>query len=401
MASPPPSVSPDQAKSSPGSQSALRTRNIRRIAERLRVSGPATQTELAESTGLSGATVSNLIHLMAASGTVELEPTTHNGRRATRVRLSSGRVAVAGVDIGRRHVRVVIASLGYRVVAEQAIPLPRGHQAAEAIAKADEVLGSLLAAAGLGRADLLGVGVGLPGPIDAETGTVEPGTVLPEWIGVDLAAIGARLGCPVYFDNDANLGALSEVTWGARRGVRHLVFVKIGAGIGTGLVLAGTGYAGSSGIAGEIGHSPFGVSDLACPCGRVGCLETVASAAAMAARLSERAGAPVGVDEFVERCRSGVPEAVSILDQAGDALGRALGTVGNLLNPDVFVVGGPLAGLGDLYLPSIRRGMAATAIDGVLRSGRLVTSSLGERAEALGATVLVMRNSDLAAAVGR
>jgi len=377
----------------PGSQSALRELNQQRIIDALLGSGPLTQAELARQTGLSTATVSNIVKTMTAIGSLETEPTTSSGRRALLVRLSNNGAVAVGIDFGRRHLRIVLASLGFTVVAERFVELPLGHRAEESIDRASQLLAALLEEHDVKPSAVLGVGVGIPGPIDQRTGTVVQGAILPEWVGIHLLELEKRLHFPVVFDNDANLGALAEVTWGPHNTVDNLVFVKIGSGIGAGLILGGHPFSGSLGITGEIGHETITDNGVACHCGNRGCLETVASTSVMMALLGTRA--PVSTADIVRNALSGDSATLRVLDDAGAAIGRGLASIANLINPDVIVIGGPLAGLDQILLDPIRRGLLRHAVPSVGEATGLVMSSLGDRAEALGAASLVLQSPGL------
>ncbi|GAB2754470.1 ROK family transcriptional regulator [Sinomonas soli] len=380
----------------PGSQSALRKLNEQRIVEAL-MAGPATQAELSRQTGLSTATVSNIVKVLCDASVVATEPTTSSGRRALSVRLNSNSAVAVGIDFGRRHLRVVLANLAYEVLAEESMMLPLGHQADVSITAAVDVLDRLLAESGVRREHIVGVGAGIPGPIDHRTGTVVQGAILPEWVGFQiLAHLEERLGLPVFVDNDANLGALSEVTWGPHNGVENLMFVKIGSGIGAGLIINGAPFYGHVGVTGEIGHSTIVEHGLVCRCGNRGCLETVASTTTMSELLSRGHPDQMTPDEIVERARAGSAAVLRVLDDAGLAVGRALGAVANLISPEVIVIGGPLAGLGEILLEPIRRGLLRHAVPLVGETTALAMSALGARAEALGAAALVFQNAEIA-----
>jgi DNA-binding MarR family transcriptional regulator len=172
--------------------------NQQRIIECL-LSGPATQAELARQTGLSTATVSNIVKIMQDSGLASTEPTTSSGRRALSVRLNSNGAVAVGIDFGRRHLRVVLASLSYEIIAEESVLLPLGHHADQGIEAAVALLARLLDGSGVERSAIVGAGVGIPGPVDRRTGTVAQGAILPEWVGINilgsllLPAHGAQL----------------------------------------------------------------------------------------------------------------------------------------------------------------------------------------------------------------
>lgn len=383
------------ASANPGSQSALRRQNEQRIVEAL-MAGPATQAELSRATGLSTATVSNIVKVLHDASIVATEPTTSSGRRALRVRLNSNSAVAVGIDFGRRHLRVVLANLAYDVLAEETISLPLGHEADVGIAAAVDVLDVLLEQTGVSRRDVVGVGAGIPGPIDHRSGSVAQGAILPEWVGFNLLShLEEVLQLPVYVDNDANLGALSEVTWGPHSGVSNLVFVKIGSGIGAGLILNGQPFYGHVGVTGEIGHATIVEHGLVCRCGNRGCLETVASTTTMVELLSRGEKEPITPDDIVRRAFAHDSATLRVIDDAGLAVGRALGNVANLINPEVIVVGGPLAELGDILLDPVRRGLRRHAVPLIGQTTKVAMSALGARAEVLGAAALVFQHADI------
>ncbi|WP_043993391.1 ROK family transcriptional regulator [Leifsonia xyli] len=377
----------------PGSQGALRHLNQERLVEFLLSNGPFTQAELARGTGLSTATVSNIVRDLVAKGVVGTSPVTSSGRRALLVQLTdTGDIAV-GIDFGRRHVRIALCTLGYKVLAEEALALPLGYDVGWALAEAARLLDRMLADGCHDRQSVLAVGVGIPGPIDRRTGTVLQGAILPEWVGVNRRDLEDVLRFPVVVDNDANLGALAEVTWGANRGVRNLVFVKIGSGIGAGLILNGTPYYGFLGITGELGHTPVVEQGLICRCGNRGCLETIASTTVMIESLSRGLGAPVSTADILRRGLERDPAVLRVVGDAGIAIGKAIGNVSNMINPELILIGGPLVGLGEALLEPIRRGSKHNAFPVIASTTQLRISSLGDRAESLGAAALVIQGA--------
>jgi predicted NBD/HSP70 family sugar kinase len=367
--------------------------NQERLFEFLLANGPSTQAELARGTGLSTATVSNIVRDMAAKGVVETSPVNSSGRRALLVQLSdTGDIAV-GVDFGRRHVRIVLATLGYEVLAEESVALPLGYDVATSLGTASDLLDRLLESNGFERQSVLAVGVGVPGPIDRRTGTVLQGAILPEWVGVNLRDLESAFHFPVVVDNDANLGALAEVTWGANRGTRNLMFVKIGSGIGAGLILNGQPYYGYLGITGELGHTPVVEHGIICRCGNRGCLETVASTTVMLESLNRGTDEAVTTADIVSGGLARDPSTLRVVGDAGAAIGKAIANIANIINPEIVLIGGPLAGLGDTLLDPIQHGILQNAIPAIGDTTTLRMSSLGDRAESLGAAALVIQSS--------
>ena len=381
----------DRGSRSPGSQTALRTLNVQRVVGMLTTAGACTQAELARHTGLSTATVSSIVRSMLDRGMVTTSPTTSSGRRAVLVRLEDRGIVPVGIDLGRTHVRVCLATLGYEVIAERSIPLPHERRPHEGIDAAVGLLADLLAESSVPRSAVVGVGVGIPGPIDNRSGHVLEGPLWPEWEGLDpQQALEEALGVPVFLDNDANLGALAEVTWGPHSSVDNLVFLKLGSGIGCGLIVGGQPYHGHLGIAGEIGHSPISDTGPLCRCGNRGCLEMAASTSTMIELLDRGRKPRLTTDDIVRRALAGDTATLRVIEDAGVATGRALASVVNLINPEVVVVGGPLAVLDQILLAPIQRGLLRYAVAG--QTTRLAVSSLGDRAEVLGAAALVLRH---------
>lgn len=212
----------------PGSQSSLHRANLERVVRAVRLSGSLTQAEIARTTGLSAATVSNIVRELKESGTVEVTPTSAGGRRARSVSLSGDAGIVIGVDFGHTHLRVAVGNLAHQILAEEAEPLDVDASAEQGFDRAELLVGRLLDATGVDRAKVAGVGLGVPGPIDVASGMLGSTSILPGWSGTQPAlALGERIGVPVAVDNDANLGALGELVWGSGRGVRDLAYIKV------------------------------------------------------------------------------------------------------------------------------------------------------------------------------
>lgn len=205
----------------PGSQSSLHRANLERVVRAVRLSGSLTQAEIARSTGLSAATVSNIVRELRDNGTVEVTPTSSGGRRARSVTLSGDAGIVVGVDFGHSHLRVAIGNLAHQVLAEQSEPIDVDASASEGFDRAEQLVGRLIESTGVCADKVLGVGLGVPGPIDVETGALGSTAILPGWSGINpRQELAERLRMPVQVDNDANLGALGELVWGGGRGSR-------------------------------------------------------------------------------------------------------------------------------------------------------------------------------------
>jgi predicted NBD/HSP70 family sugar kinase len=199
------------------------------------------------------------------------------------------------------------------------------------------------------------------------------------------------LGRRVEVENDANLGALSEWMWGAGRGAENMAYLKVATGIGAGFIIRDRPYTGTSGTAGEIGHTVIDPSGPICRCGNRGCLETVAGSAAILAALRGTFGADATIGEAIARALDGHAGCARAIADAGTAIGTAVATLCNLFNPERIVVGGDLAAAGPLLIEPLREAMRRGAVRSAAEDVSVVEGTLGERAEVLGAVALVLR----------
>ncbi|MGW5847781.1 ROK family transcriptional regulator [Streptomyces sp. NPDC055254] len=375
----------------PGSQSSLHRANLERVVRAVRLAGSLTQAEIARSTGLSAATVSNIVRELKDSGTVEVTDTSAGGRRARSVSLSGDAGIVIGVDFGHTHLRVAVGNLAHQVLAEEAEPLDVDASWTDGFDRAEMLVGRLVAGIGVGPDKVIGVGLGVPGPIDVESGTLGSTAILPGWAGINpQKELSRRLGVPVYVDNDANLGALGELVWGSGRGVKDLAYIKVASGVGAGLVINGQIYRGPGGTAGEIGHITLDESGPVCRCGNRGCLETFAAARYVLPLLQGTHGPELTMERVVELARGGDPGCRRVITDVGRHIGSGVASLCNLLNPSRVVLGGSLADAGELVLAPIRESVGRYAIPSAARQLSVLTGSLGGRAEVLGALALVL-----------
>ncbi|MDA5281525.1 ROK family transcriptional regulator [Streptomyces sp. NPDC054904] len=375
----------------PGSQSSLHRANLERVVRAVRLAGSLTQAEIARATGLSAATVSNIVRELKEAGTVEVIDTSAGGRRARSVSLSGDAGIVIGVDFGHTHLRVAVGNLAHQVLAEESEPLDVDASWVEGFDRAEALVGRLIEGVGVGRDKVIGVGLGVPGPIDVESGTLGSTAILPGWAGINpRQELSQRLGVPVYVDNDANLGALGELVWGSGRGVKDLAYIKVASGVGAGLVINGQIYRGPGGTAGEIGHITLDESGPVCRCGNRGCLETFAAARYVLPLLESSHGPDLTMERVVELAREGDPGCRRVITDVGRHIGSGVASLCNLLNPSRVVLGGSLAEAGELVLTPIRESVGRYAIPSAARQLSVLTGSLGGRAEVLGALALVL-----------
>ncbi|MFP5364118.1 MAG: ROK family transcriptional regulator [Thermoleophilia bacterium] len=386
-----------------GSLESLRERNRRALLDALRRNGSASRADLARQTGLSRSTVSTLIsELQAAGMVVEHDPrddrVSQQGRPPTLLTLDRSAGLVLGIDFAHEHVRVAIADLSRTILAERARALDVDRSAVQALDLAVQLADEVIEDAAVSRDLILGVGVGLSGPIDVAAGTVHAGKILPGWAGVrPVDELAARLGLDVYLDNDANLGALAEVTLGAGVGASDAIYIMVSGGVGAGLILGGELYRGTGGTAGELGHVLVDETGPICRCGNRGCLEMMAGGRAIVELLRPGHGEELTIEQVVALVEQGDTGARRAIADAGRVLGRSVAAIVNAFNPELVIVGGALSGAGDVLLDPLREAVHRYAIPSAAEDVRITRGVLGDRAEVLGALELAARQSDVAA----
>ena len=376
----------------------LRESNRLRVVQALQVLGVTSRAEVARRTGLSRSTVSTIVAGLQAEGAVvDRDPNgrsaTGGGRPPALIALNPSAGLAIGLDFGKRHLAVALADLSHELLAEERREMPDDYDAESGIETAARLVELVLETAGAQREQVLGVGMGLPGPVH-RSGVVGSSAILPGWAGTRAAErMAERLDMGVWLRNDANLGALAESTWGAGRGAAALVYLKLATGIGAGIVIGGRLFAGAGGTAGEIGHTSLDETGDICRCGSRGCLETYASGTAIAGLLSRSLGEPLTKEDVLERALSGDPGCRRALADAGRHIGAAVADLCNLINPERIVVGGSMAVAGDVLLDPLREAVGLRAIPSAAEDVEIVLGELGERAELLGAVALVLHEA--------
>jgi predicted NBD/HSP70 family sugar kinase len=384
---------------SPGSPGSLRAANQRRVVALLQQGGdaPVSQADIARTTGLAPATVSNIVRDLAAAGLVET--IVGSGRRGTTVRISRDAGLVVGIDFGHRHVRVALGDLGGQVLDVDREPLAADHAHGEGLALASALIDRLLERNAATRASIVNIGLGLPTPL-AEDGTVMTAAILPGWVGVNAQqAAEERFGRPTHVDNDANLGALAEHRRGAGRGHDNMVFVKVSSGVGAGLIVDGRLFRGAHGTAGEIGHLTIDEQGPFCRCGSRGCLEAYASVGMAQTALAEQFP-DAGIDQLVTAALEGNVSVLRMFEDAGLHLGWGLAMLANLIDPSAVIVGGDMSRAGDLLLDSVRVGLRRHALASVSATTKVTGAGLGDRASVIGALMLAVDRTELVPAAG-
>ncbi|WP_251008586.1 ROK family transcriptional regulator [Curtobacterium sp. ISL-83] len=356
-----------------------------------------TQVELAGATGLSPATVSNIVKELVASGTLHSAPSTYSGRRALKVTLPHGLGMVVGVHVSPRHLRVAVSDLNMTVLAERHMPLARDHRADSELDKIAVLITDMLETVDSDLSEVMSIGFAIAAPMDATTGMTARAGIMRGWDGLRIgASLQERVQRPVHVDNSANLSAVAELRSGAARGCRNAVILDIGDGIGAGLVLEGRLFRGSHGIAGEFGHAAVMQDGPRCRCGSRGCLEAVAGAPAVLARIRDEVGS-MKLGDLILRGMSGDNTCIRAIADAGHVIGTAAGGLCNVLDPDRVVVTGEFARAGELLLGPMRRAIEAGLIVDVAGEPDIVQGQLGQDAAVSGALALAIESVEIPA----
>jgi predicted NBD/HSP70 family sugar kinase len=382
----------------PGSQSALREANLRRVLHAVRTAGSLTQAEIVRSTGLSAATVSNLVRELQANALVVVTPTA-TGRRAQNVSLSQLSGLAIGVELGQAHLRGEICDLGYRVLSAEEIDYDTAEWGLRPV---EWLVRKLLEKARVDRSEVRGVGVSVPGPLDPVTGGLRSATLVPGRQGVDITKeLSGRLGLPVQLITNVHAAALGELARGVSRSTAEMAYVRLSTSVEAALVIKGEVYSGSSGLAGQFGHITVDESGRICRCGNRGCLETVVGGPHLLDLLPRPAPErPTTLDELVKTAIKGDLGSRRVIGDAGRAVGAAAAMLCNLLNPRQIVLGGELARAGELLLDPIRQVLRRRALPAAAELVDVRCSQLGERAVVVGALATVVRDADVIDCVG-
>jgi predicted NBD/HSP70 family sugar kinase/biotin operon repressor len=385
----------------PGALGSLRESNREKVVKALQTLGVASRADIARWTGLSRSTVSSIVAELHDEGLVVDRQdggreAAGSGRPPALIALDPSAGFALGIDFGKRHLAVALADLSHEVLGEQRVEMTDDYEAGEGMVRAAELVELLLDDLEADRGRVIGVGMGIPGPVQ-KTGMVGSSAILPGWAGTSpQERMAELLDLPVLVGNDANLGALAESTWGAGRGSPNVVYLKLATGIGAGIVIGGRLFEGAGGTAGEIGHTTIDETGDICRCGNRGCLETYAGAAAIASLLSRSFGEELEPEDVLSRAAGGDPGCRRALADAGRHIGVAVANLCNLVNPERIVVGGSLGHAGGLLLDPLTESVRLRAIPTAAEDVRVVPGELGERAELLGAVALVLQEASLA-----
>lgn len=372
-----------------GDQALIKRMNTAIVLEAILRAEPLSRARISEITGLNKATVSSLVQDLIDNRLVREIGTgvSSGGRKPVLLEFIASAGYAVGVDIGVNYLRGVLTDLRGAIVAEKKLPL--------AAQNADEVFGvlrpfiqELMETAPDSPFGIVGIGVGVPGLVD------RGGTVLyapnMDWRDVPLKdALGRTFGVPVMIDNEANVGALGEQKFGAGRGIANMVYVSVGIGIGTGLILQRSLYKGASGFSGELGHLSVEAHGKPCRCGNRGCWELYASEQALLDQAAE-AGLPRDLDALLAAAEAGDAKVRAMLEGIGEYLGVGISNIVNVFNPNAVVIGNRMSRAQPWIEAAVQRTVEQRALGFHLKGVHLLYAELGDRSAVMGAAELAI-----------
>ena len=332
--------------------------------------GPLARLEVSRRVGLSPAAVTKAVRPLIEAGYLvegaDEEARPALGRPANLVRVDGGRALFVGVKVTGDEIIGVLTDLCCRVRVARHLPLP-DRDPRTVLASIAELVQRLLAEDG-STAPVLGLGIAVSGDVDRGEGTVRYSPFL-EWRDVPLAELaGMTTGLPVTVDNDVRALTVAEQWFGAGAGLSDFAVVTVGAGIGCGLVVHGRVVAGAHGVAGEIGHVTVDPAGPPCHCGNRGCVEAIAGEAAIVRQVREATGVQLThPEEALALAREGVAGAREVYARAGEAIGRGIATVANLLGPARVIISGEGLAAYDLFAEQIREAFVTAAFGSAAR----------------------------------
>ena len=363
------------------------------------------RSEMTEALGVSRSKISlevgRLLEagLLAEVGLAESE----GGRRSSLLRIPRSAGLIAAVDLGATSIDVALSTLGSELVAHRGEPADVREGPKAVLGCVKNLLSELLEEQDASRHEVRAIGVGVPGPVEQASGLLRSPPIMPGWDRFPIRdAFAGEYAAPVFVDNDVNVMALGEHWGGVGKAVDNLLFVKIGTGIGGGIIADRSLYRGTQGCAGDIGHICVDPDGPVCSCGNRGCLEAMAAAPAIASKAERcaRGGLSPNLFRVLEErgelsardvgqaASVGDYHALEIIKESGRLVGQALATLVSTLNPSLIVIGGGVANIGHSLLAEIRSTVYRRSLPLATRNLPIVLSELDEMAGVVGASVL-------------
>jgi glucokinase-like ROK family protein len=378
------------------------------VLDLVRTGQARTRPDLGRRSGLGRTVITQRVQQLIDCGLLEEGALgqSSGGRapRELRFRTDAGHLLVA--ELGATRIKVAVTDLAGTLLnqEETAADIARGPE--ETLHQVEEMLKAAATARSAATPAIWGIGISVPGPVEFATGRTIAPPIMPGWDGYPVRErLAAAFRVPVWVDNDVNLMALGELRSGLAQGECDVVYIKIGTGIGAGLVSGGRLHRGAQGCAGDVGHvAVVDDTEIVCRCGKTGCLEALAGGAALAREatnaavsgrssyLAELIGSDRQLDarDVSRAAQHGDPFSVELLTRSGQLVGGMLATLVNFYNPSLIIIGGGVAASGDLLLAAIRQAVYRRSLPLATRNLRVMQSPLSDRAGLIGASAMVV-----------
>lgn len=386
----------------------VRKLNTSLIMECLRASGPLSRAGLSSVTGLNRSTVSSIIHDLLEKNLVReigIQSSAGTGRPGILLELNPDGGCAIGVEIGVDFISAVLTDFVARILWRQRIPTNPDEKQEAIIQKAEEIVEKALAIGKAHGLSPLGIGLGVPGLVNIQEGTLVFAPNL-RWFNVPLRQMWAqRFGIPVYVENEANAAALGEYYFGNARDIQNLIYLSAGVGLGGGIIIKGRLFRGSNGYAGEIGHMTVDPNGEPCGCGKRGCWETMVGPRAIVRRVRRALESgkessilsavgndlnQIDMNVVVQAAQAGDPVARAALEEVGVYLGIGISNLVNAFNPEMVVLGGALTLASSFLLPVIEETVRVHALPQPREALTIIPSAHGADACVMGAVALVL-----------
>jgi glucokinase-like ROK family protein len=379
------------------------------VIRALRKNGQTSRVEISHITGWSRAKTSHEVNLLIGKGFLEEagSGTSKGGRRPRLLRFNLQLGYIVGIDIGATSIEVALADINGLVLRRSYEPADVRHPAEELLGRCSKLILDMLVAQGLHPKQILGIGVGVPGPVDFARGVLVAPPLMPDWENFPIRNFfkGTFPSAFVVVDNDVNIMALGEQRSGNAAGVDHFLLIKIGTGIGCGIMVNRKIHRGSDGCAGDIGHICVDKQGPICRCGNRGCLEAMAAGPAITDRamqaarsgksamllkmLQEKEGT-LTPEDVNAACREGDEEALEIIRASGQMIGDVLAGLVNFFNPSHIFIGGGIANFGNHLLIAIKRAVLRRSLPLATTNLVINFSRAGADAGVIGSIMLAL-----------
>ncbi len=389
--------------------SAVRANNLSLALNLIRDRRSVTRAEIIETTGLSAPTISALVNVLIDSDFVREAGigVSSGGRRPILLEFNYNARFVMGIDLGSTHIIAILMNLEGKIAARQQRRMDVIGHPVEALEAVVSMIFQVTRQADIHEEDILGIGLTIPAPLSDENGGTFLTYYMPAWKGIRPAEeIGKSVHVPIYMENDANAGAIAEKWWGIGKGYESLAYIKIGTGVGSGLVINNEIYRGYSGSAGEIGHTTIETNGRLCRCGNHGCMESYVGLPGILMDAREGlANDPSWKDRLdtltlemiIQAARDGNEVCLRLIHNAGRYLGVGIANLINLVNPGLIILGGDLTDAGAMLMDSVFVSMRERTIPFEYHLEKIIIGELGADAVAIGVATVVIQKAFSAA----